>query len=510
MAVSRSSSTSPSPGRQRPKSWIKKLEKCCCSTATYFPLAFVYGLTTWAVWVEASLAPQSSRGSLIGYTASCVGILLYVLLNWSYTVAVFTDPGSPSTSTAAKGYSHLPTEEPLSSRSTPSLTVKSTGGLRYCKKCEARKPDRAHHCSTCRRCVLKMDHHCPWLATCVGLKNYKAFMLFLIYTSAFCWLCFVVTAIWLWKEILNEELYSESLMPINNVLLCTVSGIIGLAITGFAGWHVNLAWKGQTTIECLEKTRYLTPLRTSMKKQFGSSSGQGHQSYGQQLAEIHANALPGVTRQEEGEEDPMLDRDLEHGISAHDSLRSNHAAMEWERERERYEQYLDDRDSEKLPNAFDLGWKKNLRHLFGDRFWLLPICNTLGDGWHWEPSTKWLEAREEIRRQRESHWRDSPPRQIDSVSGRYKQDAFGEPLEHWSNGKTSQDLGKTSVGYFHQDKPDERPSSRMSMRTLRRRESFSERDDSNDNGDKAYEETRSSSQDEDENRQQRDEWRDWD
>ena len=35
-------------------------------------------------------------------------------------------------------------------------------GVRFCDKCKAIKPDRAHHCSVCGRCVLKMDHHCPW------------------------------------------------------------------------------------------------------------------------------------------------------------------------------------------------------------------------------------------------------------------------------------------------------------------------------------------------------------
>lgn len=31
---------------------------------------------------------------------------------------------------------------------------------RWCGKCNAPKPPRAHHCSACGVCVLKMDHHC--------------------------------------------------------------------------------------------------------------------------------------------------------------------------------------------------------------------------------------------------------------------------------------------------------------------------------------------------------------
>lgn len=29
-----------------------------------------------------------------------------------------------------------------------------------CVKCESVKPERAHHCSICDRCVHRMDHHC--------------------------------------------------------------------------------------------------------------------------------------------------------------------------------------------------------------------------------------------------------------------------------------------------------------------------------------------------------------
>lgn len=54
---------------------------------------------------------------------------------------------------------------------------------RYCSECNLPKPPRAHHCSVCGCCVLNMDHHCPWVASCVGLANYRYFVLFMF------WVC---------------------------------------------------------------------------------------------------------------------------------------------------------------------------------------------------------------------------------------------------------------------------------------------------------------------------------
>ena len=36
------------------------------------------------------------------------------------------------------------------------------------------------------RFVLQMDHYCVWIINCVGLLNYKAFLLFLVYASLAC------------------------------------------------------------------------------------------------------------------------------------------------------------------------------------------------------------------------------------------------------------------------------------------------------------------------------------
>ncbi|XP_073959437.1 palmitoyltransferase ZDHHC15B-like isoform X2 [Choristoneura fumiferana] len=68
----------------------------------------------------------------------------------------------------------------------PVVTRTMSGSVRYCNRCVLVKPDRAHHCSICGRCVLKMDHHCPWVNNCVCFHNYKFFMLFLGYALLYC------------------------------------------------------------------------------------------------------------------------------------------------------------------------------------------------------------------------------------------------------------------------------------------------------------------------------------
>lgn len=55
--------------------------------------------------------------------------------------------------------------------------------LGTCDKCEGVpwKPMRSHHCTVCDKCVLQMDHHCPWIVNCVGVRNKQAYFLFIFY-----------------------------------------------------------------------------------------------------------------------------------------------------------------------------------------------------------------------------------------------------------------------------------------------------------------------------------------
>ena len=53
--------------------------------------------------------------------------------------------------------------------------------LQFCLQCNGFKPPRSHHCRKCQRCVMKMDHHCPWINTCCGHLNHVSFVAFLFF-----------------------------------------------------------------------------------------------------------------------------------------------------------------------------------------------------------------------------------------------------------------------------------------------------------------------------------------
>ena len=133
------------------------------------------------------------------------------------------------------------------------------GEQRMCQKCVKRKPDRCHHCSQCNECILKMDHHCPWIANCVGYRNYKFFLLTLIYAALSCWI--MVFTYW------NNLVRMTYLQGTPNVAVVYfsqiayfISTIMAMLLTGFFFFHMHLIVTGYTTIEYCEKRILMTAL----------------------------------------------------------------------------------------------------------------------------------------------------------------------------------------------------------------------------------------------------------
>lgn len=132
-----------------------------------------------------------------------------------------------------------------------------SGTVRCCYKCHHEKPDRSHHCRACRTCILKMDHHCPWVNNCVGFYNYKYFFLFIIYTSLASF-SIVFGMMSNFVQIFDQPSGDDSMFlfgfyELNVLWAFFIAFAFGASMLLFSAYHFRLILMNMTTLESMEK-----------------------------------------------------------------------------------------------------------------------------------------------------------------------------------------------------------------------------------------------------------------
>jgi hypothetical protein len=188
----------------------------------------------------------------------------------SLAICVFADPGRPTMEDLDAGEEERANRKKKNTRHTRDSQNSEeaealmdedeeeddpnsfNSSLKWCRTCWAPKPDRTHHCSTCNRCVLKMDHHCPWVSQCVGHRTYTSFLHLLACITLLAF--YIATAS---SFILYSFLFAPIAQPIDDatplhcLFLVAMGFIFGVVIGTFFAYHIYLCFTNQTTIEQL-------------------------------------------------------------------------------------------------------------------------------------------------------------------------------------------------------------------------------------------------------------------
>uniref|UniRef100_A0A8I3NLT6 Palmitoyltransferase n=1 Tax=Canis lupus familiaris TaxID=9615 RepID=A0A8I3NLT6_CANLF len=131
------------------------------------------------VWTSPGSRGASCRGAIAAARGRVPG---RGLQGEATAAAAGAPPGARDWGTAS-GFTGAVPKGNATKEFIESLQLKPGQVVYKCPKCCSIKPDRAHHCSVCKRCIRKMDHHCPWVNNCVGENNQKYFVLFTMYIA---------------------------------------------------------------------------------------------------------------------------------------------------------------------------------------------------------------------------------------------------------------------------------------------------------------------------------------
>ncbi|XP_059440410.1 probable protein S-acyltransferase 17 isoform X1 [Corylus avellana] len=246
---------------------ILSMEYFCCDRPNPI-LQFIYLMMIGGIYYFISkfcfnYIPGYYLSGVHRYTsllAVGVGVLLFLLTS-------FSDPGTVKAENVSQYISAYPYDNVIYSE-------------KECSTCKIPKPARSKHCSICDRCVARFDHHCGWMNNCIGERNTRYFMAFLLWHFLICIYGTVAIGLVLAGQL--KELRVVYILTVyygienslrrlvphivqwllasynTQILMMVFLAIVSLLLAGFFGYHANLCLTNTTTNETFKWQDYIS------------------------------------------------------------------------------------------------------------------------------------------------------------------------------------------------------------------------------------------------------------